>query len=108
MALAKAAARALLNLAQIGAGALPAGGLARIAAIVEGGEMRLSVDAAGPRARLRPEVTDGLKGRRLDGGLGGHWVQAYYLHLLVRAAAGRVDYALGEDRVVLQVQVPAT
>ena len=103
----KAAARALLNLAQIGAGALPTGGLARISAAVQGGDVLLLVDAAGPRARLRPEVVDGLKGARLAGGLGGHWVQAYYLHLLLKAAGGRVDFALGEERVTLRARVPA-
>ena len=103
----KAAARALLNLAQIGAGALPTGGLARISAAVQGGDVLLLVDAAGPRARLRPEVVDGLKGARLEGGLGGHWVQAYYLHLLLKAAGGRVDFALGEERVTLRARVPA-
>jgi histidine phosphotransferase ChpT len=103
----KPAARALLNLAQIGAGALPTGGLARISATIQDGDALLSVEATGPRARLRPEVTDGLRGARLEGGLGGHWVQAYYLHLLLRSAGGRVDFAVGEERVTLRARVPA-
>ena len=103
----KAAARALLNLAQLGAGALPTGGLARISGAIQGDEALLSVECAGPRARLRPEVVDGLRGAKLEGGLGGHWVQAYYLHLLLKAAGGRVDSSVTEDRVTLRARVPA-
>ncbi|MGC1300900.1 MAG: histidine phosphotransferase family protein [Caulobacteraceae bacterium] len=103
----KTAARALLNLAQIGAGALPTGGLARISAVVQDGDALLSVEASGPRARLRPEVTSGLRGEKLEGGLGGHWVQAYYLHLLLKMAGGRVDFALAEERVTLRARVSA-
>jgi histidine phosphotransferase ChpT len=101
----KTAARALLNLAQLGAGALPTGGLARITAVVQDGDALLSVEAAGPRARLRPEVTSGLRGEKLEGGLGGHWVQAYYLHLLLKTAGGRVDFSVTEERVTLRARV---
>jgi histidine phosphotransferase ChpT len=103
----KSAARALLNLSQIGAGALPTGGVARISGAVQEADVLLQVEAAGPRARLRPEVTDGLRGQRLEGGLGGHWVQAYYLHLLLKAAGGRVDFNVADDRVILRARVPA-
>ncbi|WP_158913742.1 histidine phosphotransferase ChpT [Caulobacter sp. S45] len=103
----KTAARALLNLAQIGAGALPTGGLARISATIQDNDVLLWVEAVGPRARLRPEVTTGLRGEKLEGGLGGHWVQAYYLHLLLKAAGGRVDFAVAEERVTLRARVAA-
>jgi len=107
----KPAARALLNLAQIGAGALPTGGVARVSAQLEGegaaAEVLMSVDAQGPRARLRPEVVAGLRGEALGEGLGGHWVQAYYLHVLLRSVGGRADYALAENRVTLRARTPA-
>jgi histidine phosphotransferase ChpT len=104
--LAKSPARALLNLAQIGATALPTGGVATLAASVQDGVVLMAVEAAGARARLRPEVVSGLKGEKLDGGLGGHWVQAYFLYQLLKTAGGAVDYTAGEDRVVLRARAP--
>lgn len=103
----KPAARALLNLAQIGGAALPTGGQARVAAVEQDGEILMSVEATGARARLRPEMLEGLHGEPLSEGLGGHWVQAYYLHALLKAAGGRVDALAGEGRVVLRARCPA-
>ena len=102
----KPAARALLNLAQIAASALPTGGVARISAVVEGDFCLLSAEARGPRVRLRPEVAAGLKGRRQSEGLGGNWVQAFYLHALLEAAGGAVDFAIDEEKVVLRARTP--
>lgn len=102
----KPAARALLNLAQIAAGALPTGGLARIVATEETETILISVEAQGPRARLRPEVVSGLRGERLAEGLGGYWVQAYYLHALLAASGGGLDHMVSEERVFLQARVP--
>jgi histidine phosphotransferase ChpT len=102
----KAAARTLLNLAQIAAGALPTGGLARLTAVAQDGAVLFGVDAQGARARLRPEVTAGLRGEALGEGLGGHWVQAYYLHALLTAAGGKLDFAQAEERVTLRAHVP--
>lgn len=104
----KPAARTLLNLAQIAAGALPTGGLAKIRAVNADGRIAVSVDATGPRARLRPEVLAGLKGEPLgEGALGGHWVQAYYLHALLRAAGGQVAAEATEEKVTLAAWIPA-
>ncbi len=102
----KPAARALLNLAQIGAGALPTGGVARVTIAQSGGDALMALEAQGPRARLRPEVVAGLKGEPLGEGMGGHWVQAYYLHGLLKAAGGRADYAIAEDKVTLRARAP--
>jgi histidine phosphotransferase ChpT len=66
----KPASRALLNLAQIGGGALPTGGVAKISAVLQGAEILMSVEAEGPRARLRPELLQGLHGAALTEGLG--------------------------------------
>jgi len=103
----KASARAILNIAQIAASALPAGGKATLRAVVADGRVAITADAVGPRARLRPEVLAGLKGEALAEGLGGPWVQAAYLHALVRAAGGQVGVELGEDKVSLAAWVPA-
>ena len=104
--LSKAPARALLNLAQIGATALPAGGTATVSAAVQGSEVLMAVEAHGARARLRPEVINGLRGEKLDGGLGGHWVQAYFLHQLLKSVGGKLDHVIGEDKVVLRARAP--
>jgi histidine phosphotransferase ChpT len=66
----------------------------------------MSIEAQGLRARLRPEVLEGLKGLPLSEGLGGNWVQAYYLHALLDAAGGRADAAVAEGRVVLRARCP--
>ena len=102
----KAAARAVLNLAQMGGTALPTGGTARISGAESGGELILALEADGARARLRPEVAAGLRGERSSEGGPGYWVQAYYLHALLKAAGGRVDFAAAEGKVVVRVRVP--
>ncbi|SFJ93408.1 histidine phosphotransferase ChpT [Caulobacter sp. UNC279MFTsu5.1] len=103
----KASARAILNIAQIAASALPAGGKATLRAVTADDRVAITAHAAGPRARLRPEVLAGLRGEALAEGLGGPWVQAAYLNALVRAAGGQVGVELGEDQVTLAAWVPA-
>ena len=107
MVMNKASARAILNIAQIAASALPAGGVATLKAVVADDRVAITADSVGPRARLRPEVLSGLKGEALSEGLGGPWVQAAYLHALVRAAGGQVAVALGDEQVSLAAWVPA-
>ena len=103
----KAPARALLNMAQLGATALPTGGVARVTATEGEGAVLLSMEATGPRARLRPEVLAGLRGEPQGDGLTGHWVQAYYLHALVVAAGGRIEAQVSEEKVTLRARVPS-
>jgi histidine phosphotransferase ChpT len=102
----KPAARALLNLAQMAGAALPTGGVARVRAVQEGASLAIAADAGGPRAKLRPEVLRGLRGEPLGEGLHGHWVQAYYVHLLLADAGGRVFADVNEERVVFAATVP--
>jgi histidine phosphotransferase ChpT len=102
----KPSARAILNIAQLAASALPAGGVATLRGVAVDGRFCITADAVGPRARLRPEVLAGLKGEALAEGLGGPWVQAAYLHALVRAAGGQVGVEIGEERVSLATWVP--
>ena len=103
----KPSTRALLNIAQLAASALPAGGVATLRGVAAEGRFLITADSVGPRARLRPEVLAGLKGEPLAEGLGGPWVQAAYLHALVRAAGGQVAVEVGEDRISLACWVPA-
>jgi histidine phosphotransferase ChpT len=106
-ALNKPAARAILNLAQMAGAALPTGGVASIRAVQEAGAIAIAAEARGPRARLRPEVLRGLQGEPLGDGLHGHWVQAYYVHLFLGDAGGRVFADVGEEKVVFAATVPA-
>jgi len=102
----KPAARALLNLAQLGGAALPTGGVARVRAVHEGASTAIAVEAVGPRARLRPEVLAGLRGEPLSEGLHGHWVQAYYVQLFLADAGGRVFADVTEEKVVFAATIP--
>jgi histidine phosphotransferase ChpT len=102
----KPAARTILNLAQMAGGALPTGGTARVRAVQEASSVAIAVEARGPRARLRPEVLAGLQGQPLGEGLHGHWVQAYYVHLFVEDAGGRVFADVNEERVVFAATLP--
>ncbi len=103
----KPAARALLNMAQIAASALPTGGTARVTTRQEGAEFIVEVNATGPRARMRQEVATGLRGEPLTEGLGGPWVQAYYLHALVDRAGGRLEHEVADERIRITARVPA-
>jgi histidine phosphotransferase ChpT len=104
--LSKPAARALLNLAQIGAGALPTGGVARMTVVCGDDQTEVCVRAEGPRVRLRPEAADGLAGLPLGHHLAGHWVQAYYLKSLIDAAGGRIEVEIAETLVTIRVILP--
>lgn len=102
----KPAARALLNLAQMAGAALPTGGKAKVRAVQQAATVALAVEATGPRARLRPEVLAGLRGEPLGEGMHGHWVQAYYVHLFLQDAGGRVFADVTEEQVVFAASVP--
>lgn len=103
----KPAARALLNLAQLGGAALPTGGSALVRAVAEGEMVAIAVEATGPKARLRPEILSGLRGERQAEGLPGHWVQAYYVRLFLDDAGGRVFADAAEEKVTFVATVPA-
>ena len=106
-ALEKPAARALLNLAQLGASVLPVGGIARLSATAAGPGVALALDATGARARLRPEAADGLEGRPFGEGLAGHWVQAYFLRSVVDSAGGTLEIAIEDEAVRVRINLPA-
>ena len=102
----KPSARALLNLAQLGATALPTGGVARLTVANTADETVILLEARGARARLRPEAQAGLRGEGMTEGLPGQWVQPYYLFTLVADAGGRLESTLGEDSVVVAARLP--
>ena len=103
----KPTARTLLNLAQMAGAALPTGGTAQVRAVQEAGVIAISVEARGPRARIRPEVLAGLRGEGPGEGLHGHWVQARYVNLFVGDAGGRVFADAAEEMVTFAASIPA-
>ncbi|HZZ89467.1 MAG TPA: histidine phosphotransferase family protein [Caulobacteraceae bacterium] len=102
----KTAGQVLVNLAQLAAGALPLGGLARLEAVAGADGCRISAFARGPKARLAQEVRSGLAGEPLGEGLGGRWVQAYYIHALAAAGGGRVEADVADELVTLRAIIP--
>ncbi|MFT4936690.1 MAG: histidine phosphotransferase ChpT [Pseudoalteromonas distincta] len=104
----KASARAVLNIAQMAGAALPLGGRAKLKAARDGAATVIVAEAAGNKARLRPEVAAGLRGEALpEGALHGHWVQAYYVHLFVKEAGGKIFAEAGEEKVTFAATLPA-
>jgi histidine phosphotransferase ChpT len=104
--LSKPAARAVLNLAQLVSGALPMGGVCKIRVVEQDGQVAISAEGAGPRIRMKPEVLSGLRGAAFAEGLAGHWVQAYYVHLFLSDAGGRVLADVTDENVTLVATVP--
>jgi histidine phosphotransferase ChpT len=102
----KATARVLMNIAQISAGALPMGGTATLRAVEADGKIAITVDAVGNRARLKPEVLRGLRGQDRGDAVGGAWVQAYYLYLIVKGAGGMLAAESNEEKVTLAAVLP--
>lgn len=103
----KPAARTLLNLAQIAGAALPMGGVAEVRAVEKDGAVAIAVEAKGGRARVRPEVLAGLRGEPQGEGLHGHWVQAYYVHLFVADAGGRLFADVTDEKAVFAATIPS-
>jgi histidine phosphotransferase ChpT len=101
----KPAARVALNLAQVGAGALPIGGLAAVT-VTSGRELVIAVRATGTRVRVRPEVIAGLNGAPLGEGLSGHWVQAYFLRGQIDAVGGSLEVAVEEAEARFEARLP--
>ncbi len=102
----KPAARALVNLAYLTAGALPMGGVAVVTARRDGSNLLIEGVAEGARARLKPEAVTGLSGARLTEGLPGQWIQPYWLWLTVAQAGGTLTVTTEEGRVVLSARMP--
>jgi histidine phosphotransferase ChpT len=102
----KPAARALLNLAQMGITALPMGGVARLTVDAGEAETLIRLEARGARVRLRPEAQAGLRGEAMTEGLPGQWVQPYYLQALVADAGGRLTCVIGEEIITIAAHLP--
>jgi histidine phosphotransferase ChpT len=102
----KAAARILLNLSEMGAGALPLGGTARVTVRTEGGWTAVIVEGRGQRIRLDPQVADGLRGVPAPPGPAGKWVQAFYVRTQAAEAGGAAKVEADEEKVVFTAAIP--
>jgi len=107
VSLPKPAGQVLVNLAQLATGALPLGGTARMEATPGPEGLVVSAIARGPKARLNIDVQNGLSGAPLGDGLGGRWVQAYYIHALTAAAGGHIEAQASDELVTLRATIPA-
>lgn len=103
----KPAARAFLNLAQMGGAALPMGGTAKVSASIDGEVLVMTTESKGPKARLKNEMLVGLRGEQLNEGLAGQWIQGFWLASVVKEAGGTITVDTGEETVSLRVQIPA-
>ncbi len=103
----KPAARALLNLGLLAGNSLPMGGKMRLEATTEDGQLIITAEARGPRARLKPEVVEGLSGASLSDGLAGQWIQPHWLYSVVSEAGGKITWTAEPDILILTVNMPA-
>ncbi len=102
----KPAARALLNLGLLAGNALPMGGKMRLEASNEDGQLIITAEARGPRARLKPEVVEGLSGVPLSDGLAGQWIQPHWLYSVVSEAGGEISWTAETDILIITVKIP--
>ena len=103
----KPAARALLNLGLIAGNALPTGGVARLSLTRGEDGLHLKSESRGPRARLKPEAIEGLKGLELSDGLSGQWIQPHWLWSVVHEAGGAIALDMQPDALDIAIDMPA-
>jgi histidine phosphotransferase ChpT len=101
------AACALLNLLQIGAECVAAGGRVRVAADRSDTGCLVEVEARGPRARLRAETATALAGSPLAEATAARSVQGAFLRSLAQAAGAEIVVVAQEGAVSLRVSFPA-
>ena len=104
--LAKPAVKVLLNFAQIALDALVRGGTLDVGAEVRDGACEIVIRAAGTKIAF-----DEVLGRALDGKLGAdeltsRTVHAHMIHLLAQECGGGLQFAKGDDALVLGAVLP--
>lgn len=102
----KPAVKLLLNLAAIGIEALVRGGTLDVGAESAGGACEIAVRATGPRIAFDESVGKALAGQLPQSELSSRTAPAYMMHLVASGAGGGVQYALGEDALVLGAVLP--
>lgn len=107
----KPAIKTLLNFALIGIEALPRGGTLDIAAELRPdqltcGTSEIVVRAAGPRIAFDRDVGRALEGALPEGDLSSRTAPAAMIQQLAQSLGGRLQYALGDDALVLGAVLP--
>lgn len=102
----KPAAKVLLNFAQLAIDALVRGGEIDIAAEVRGGTSELAVRAMGPKIAFDDKIGQALEGTMPEAELSSRTAAAHMLHLLAQECGGGLQYAKGDEMLVLGAVLP--
>jgi len=100
----KTAARVILNLGLIGVNLLPMGGVVRLSIEAKDDQWHITLDANGPRVRIKSEVIEGLTGQALSDGLTGQWIQPHWLHRVVTEANGSLSLDNQPENVTIKIE----
>lgn len=104
--LAKPAVKVLLNFAQIAVDALVRGGTLTVGAERRDGACEIVVRASGPKIAFDPVLGRALDGTLGDGELTSRTAAAHMIRLLAAECGGGLQYALGDDALVLGAVLP--
>ena len=97
----KNSVKLLLNLCLIAAGAIPRGGVITVDLEGEGESMTMTIEAAGPNARLPHGATTFLSGGSIDS-VDGHTIQPYYTALLAKECMMTITTSTASDSITLK------
>jgi len=103
----KPAVKVLLNLAAIGMDALVRGGTLLVGAEMRGGMTEIVVRASGPRIAFDATVGQALEGTLPAADLSGRTAPAHMIRLLAAEQGGTLQFARGDDALVLGAALPA-
>lgn len=104
--LSKPAVKVLLNFAQIAVDALVRGGTLDVGAELREGACEIVIRATGGKIAFDETIGRALEGGLHDGELTSRTAAAYMIALLAEEAGGGLQYALGEDHLVLGAVLP--
>ncbi len=104
--LAKPAVKVLLNFAQIAVDALVRGGTLTVGAERRDGNCEIVVRASGPKIAFDETLGHALEGTLQPSELSSRTAAAHMIHLLAQGCGGTLQYAIGEDALVLGAVLP--
>lgn len=105
-AMPKPALKTLLNLALIGIEALVRGGTLEIGAEVRDEASEIVIRASGTRVAFDPVIGRALEGTLAEGELSSRTAPAAMLHELASTVGGKLQYAVGDDALVMGAVLP--
>ena len=104
----KPAVKVLLNLAAIGLDALPRGGTLDVGAEVRDGATEIAVRASGPKIAFDPDIGRALDGQLAESELSGRTAPARMIQLIAQETGGGLQFALGDDALVMGAVLPVS